>query len=131
MNQTLIIIKKVLKNGFYFLLWFWMLVNLGWSLTIGCADPMIIMPEEVVPWMTSMFIVTMIYLLMVPSQKWNWALLPIIGLWSIQYIYALIFHYHPYDTLMDGIGFFATLTCYLHNYLNSKKQSINQTNKMA
>ena len=92
MNQTLIIIKKVLKNGFYFLLWFWMLVNLGWSLTIGCADPMIIMPEEVVPWMTSMFIVTMIYLLMVPSQKWNWALLPSIGLWSIQYIYAIIFH---------------------------------------
>lgn len=131
MNQTLIIIKKVLKNGFYFLLWFWMLVNLGWSLTIGCADPMIIMPEEVVPWMTSMFIVTMIYLLMVPSQKWNWALLPIIGLWSIQYIYALIFHYHPYDRLMDGIGFFATLTCYVHTYLNQKKKPISQTKETA
>lgn len=126
MNQALIIIK----NGFYFLLWFWMLINLGWSLTIGCGDS-IIMPEEVIPWMTSMFIVTIIYLLMVKSQNWNLALLPIVGLWSIQYIYALIFHYHPYDTLMDGMGFFATLTCYLHIYLNSTKKSINQTNKMA
>lgn len=127
MNPVLIMIQ----NGIYFLLWLWMLINLGWSLSIGCDDSIIIMPEEVIPWMTSMFIVTIIYLLIVKSQNWNLALLPIVGLWSIQYIYALIFHYHPYDTLMDGIGFFATLTCYLHIYLNSKKKSINQTNKMA
>lgn len=127
MNQVLIMIQ----NGIYFLLWLWMLINLGCSLSIGCDDSIIIMPEEVIPWMTSMFIVTIIYLLIVKSQNWNLALLPIVGLWSIQYIYALIFHYHPYDTLMDGIGFFATLTCYLHIYLNSKNKSINQTNKMA
>lgn len=82
------------------------------------------MPEEIIPWMTSMFIVTIIYLLIVKSQNWNLEILPIVGLWSIQYIYALIFHYHPYDTLMDGIGFFATLTCYLHTFLNSKKIAV-------
>ena len=122
MNQALIIITKIFKWGFYFLLWFWMLVNLGWSLTIGCDEPILIMPEEIIPWMASMFIVTLIYLLTVRSQKFNWSLLPLLGLWAIQYLYALIFNYHPYDTLMDGIGFFATFACYLHVWLTCKKE---------
>ena len=122
MNRTFTNIKKVLIGGGYFLLWDWMVLNLGWSLTLGCDLPLHIMPEDIIPWMTSMFIVTLIYLLTIRSQKFNLTLLPIIALWAIQFIYALIFQYHPYDNLMDGIGFFGTLACYLHICLNTKKE---------
>lgn len=65
------------------------------------------------------------------NHSFTITLLPIIALWAIQFIYALIFQYHPYDTLMDGIGFFGTLACYLHIWLNTKKESTNEPKKMA
>ncbi|MBQ1769993.1 MAG: hypothetical protein II005_09525 [Turicibacter sp.] len=112
---------KHIKKGFHFILWFWMLINLGWGLAVGCESPVIILIENLIPWIISVFIVTLIYHLTIKSETLHVMLTPLIGLWFIHYLYALIFHYHPYDTLVKGIGLLTTLSCYVHAYFNRKK----------
>ena len=110
-----------IKKGFHFILCFWMLINLGWGLAIGCESPVIILPENLIPWFISIFIAALIYHFTIHPENLDVILIPLIGLWFIHYLYALIFHYHPYDTLVKGIGLLTTLSCYVHAYFNRKK----------
>ncbi len=60
---------KHIKKGFHFILWFWMLINLGWGLAVGCESPVIILIENLIPWIISVFIVTLIYHLTIKSEN--------------------------------------------------------------
>ena len=110
-----------LRKRFDLILWFGMLINLGWGLAIGCESPVIILVENLIPWIISVFIVTLIYHLTLNSETLHVMLIPLLGLWFIHYLYALIFHYHLYDTLVKGVGLLTTLSCYVHASFNRKK----------
>lgn len=108
------------KKGFYLIIYFWMLINLGWGLAIGSDNPIIIPLENLIPWIISVCMVTLIYYLATYPQELRILLLPLIGLWFIHCLYAIVFHYHPYDTLIKGVGLLTSLSCYLHPYYKKK-----------
>ena len=117
-------LKRLLQIIVILCLLFWVLINWVWKMDLSSDIPVQILLEDIIPWMISMLLVTMLYLIFVKSKRLNWVILLPLGLWGISFCSALIYQYHPYVTLRDGVGFFATLLCFSYVWrIKNRKQS--------